>query len=145
MGIKRLEHAGIVVEDLEAAVEFFVGLGLEVQGRWSAEGDWVGSIIGLEGVETECAMLETADGGAAIELVKFNSPPAEDGAAGAPSNALGIRHLAFLVDDLDAVVAGLRERGGELVGEVLDYQDVYRLCYARGPEGILVELAERLS
>lgn len=140
-----MEHVGIVVEDMAAAIEFFVALGLELGGEGSVEGDWVGRIIGLEGVRAELAMLRAPDGGGEIELVKFRSPPVEDGDAGAPSNTLGIRHLAFAVEDIDGTVAGLRSRGGEVVGELVRYRDSWRLCYVRGPEGILVELAERIG
>jgi catechol 2,3-dioxygenase-like lactoylglutathione lyase family enzyme len=143
--IQRLEHVGIVVDDLAEAVEFFTELGLEPRGEGTVEGDWAGRIIGLEDVKAELAMLRTADGHGEIELVKFHSPPHQGDNPRAPSNAPGIRHLAFLVDDIDATVAGLRARGTELVGEVVDYKDVYRLCYVRGPAGIIVELAQKLS
>ncbi len=145
MGIQRLEHVGIIVDDLAEAIEFFSALGLEPRGEGTVEGEWAGRIIGLEDVKAEMAMLRTADGHGEIELVKFHSPPYQGDDQPAPSNAPGIRHLAFLVDDLDATVAGLRARGTELVGEVVDYKDVYRLCYVRGPAGIIVELAQELS
>jgi len=145
MAIKRMEHVGIVVEDLEAAVEFFAALGLEAGGTGQVEGDWVGRIIGLDGVKAELAMMRAPDGGAEVELVKFHSPPIEDGGAGLPSNASGLRHVSFLVEDIDAVVAGLDERGVELVGELVRYENSYRLCYVRGPEGIIVELAEAIG
>jgi catechol 2,3-dioxygenase-like lactoylglutathione lyase family enzyme len=135
-----MDHVGVVVDDLAAAVDFFVGLGLELQSEWSAEGGWVDRVIGLEGVRADCAMLRTPDGHARVELSKFHSPRAEGGDGRAPSNALGIRHLTFAVDDLDAAVEGL-----ELVGEIETYEDTVRLCYVRGPEGIIVELAEQLS
>jgi len=145
MAIQRLEHVGIVVEDLAAAIEFFVDLGLEPRGEGSVEGDWVGRVVGLDDVQVDMAMLQTPDGNGRLELVKFNSPPAQDGSASAPANALGIRHLAFLVDDIHAVVDGLLARGGELIGELERYKDVYLLCYVRGPEGIIVELAEEID
>ena len=135
-----MDHVGVVVEDLAAAIDFFVELGLELQGEWSAEGGWVDRVIGLEGVRADCAMLQTPDGHARVELSKFHSPPAEGGDGHAPSNAPGIRHLTFAVDDLDAAV-----EGRELVGEVENYEDIYKLCYVRGPEGIIVELAEELG
>jgi catechol 2,3-dioxygenase-like lactoylglutathione lyase family enzyme len=147
MGIRRMEHVGIVVDDLDAAAEFFVELGLKVRGKGQVEGDWVGRIIGLDGVKAEIAMLRAPDGGGEVELVKFHSPP-QDGGADAPSNFSGLRHLSFLVDDIDAVdavVAGLGERGEELIGELVRYENSYRLCYVRGPEGIIVELAEELG
>ncbi len=145
MGIKRMEHVGIVVEDMEAAIEFFVALGLELCGEAEVEGEWVGRVIGLDGVvHSDIAMLRDPEGRAEIELSRFRSPPSESGDPGAPSNARGIRHISFLVDDLEAVVAGLRERGTELVGEIENYRDIYLDCYVRGPEGILVELAQKL-
>jgi catechol 2,3-dioxygenase-like lactoylglutathione lyase family enzyme len=145
MTVERMDHVGIVVDDLEAAKAFLVELGLEVQGEWRAEGDWVGRVVGLEGVEADCAMMQTPDGHGRLELVKFRAPPGPDGDPDAPSNAPGLRHLTFEVDDLDATLAGLRPHGAELVGDVERYEDVYRLCYVRGPEGIIVELAERVQ
>ncbi len=140
-----MEHVGIVVDDLAAAIEFFVELGLEPQGEWSVEGSWVERIIGLDGVQVDNAMVRTPDGSGCLELIKFHSPPAEGGNRDAPANALGIRHIAFAVDDIDATVAGLRARGTELIGEVVRYEDSWRLCYVRGPEGIIVELAEKIG
>jgi catechol 2,3-dioxygenase-like lactoylglutathione lyase family enzyme len=145
MTIKRMDHVGIVVDDLAAAVQFFVELGLELQGEWTVGGSWVDRVIGLDGVRSEIAMLETPDGHARLELSKFHTPPAQGGDRHAPANTPGIRHISFAVDDIDAVVAGLRARGAELVGEVEDYEDTYRLCYVRGPEGIIVELAEQIG
>jgi catechol 2,3-dioxygenase-like lactoylglutathione lyase family enzyme len=145
MAIKRLEHVGIVVEDLEAAVEFFEALGLQAGGTGQVEGDWVGRIIGLEDVKAELSMMRAPEGGAEVELVKFHSPPMQRGDSGAPSNFSGLRHVSFLVDDIDAVVAVLDDRGVELVGELVQYENSYRLCYVRGPEGIIVELAEKIS
>ena len=145
MAIQRMDHVGIVVDDLASAKAFFVELGLKVQGEWSAEGGWVDRIVGLEGVRTENAMLATPDGHGRLELSKFHAPPAPGGDRQAPANTPGIRHLTFAVDDIDAVVARLRARGAELVGEMERYEDSYRLCYVRGPEGILVELAERIG
>ena len=140
-----MEHVGIVVDDLAAATEFFVELGLVLQGEGSVEGRWADRIVGLEGVRTDLAMLETPDGNGRLELAKFHSPSSQGDYRHAPANAPGIRHIAFAVDDIDAVVAGLRARGAELVGEVERYKDVYRLCYVRGPEGIIIELAERIG
>jgi catechol 2,3-dioxygenase-like lactoylglutathione lyase family enzyme len=145
MGVRKMEHVGIVVEDLGAAVEFFVALGLELRGEGSVEGDWVGRIIGLEEVRAEMAMLRAPDGHGELELVRFVSPPAGDGDSRAPANTPGLRHISFAVEDIEAVVAGLRDRGAELVGEVVRYRDSYLLCYIRGPEGIIVELAEKLG
>jgi catechol 2,3-dioxygenase-like lactoylglutathione lyase family enzyme len=144
MGIQRMDHVGVVVNDLAAATEFFVELGLVLQSEWSVEGRWVDRIVGLEGVRADSAMMETPDGSGRLELTKFQSPSHQDGDRPAPANAPGIRHVSFAVDDIDAVVAGLRGRGAELVGEVVRYGDIYRLCYVRGPEGIIVELAERI-
>ncbi len=144
-GIQRMDHVGIVVDDLAAATEFFVRLGLEVRGEGQVEGEWVDRIVALDGVRVDFAFLETPDGHGSLELIAFRSPPAEGGSAAAPANARGIRHVAFAVEDIDAVVAGLRERGAELVGELVRYENSYRLCYVRGPEGIIVELAERIG
>jgi catechol 2,3-dioxygenase-like lactoylglutathione lyase family enzyme len=140
-----MDHVGIVVDDLAAATAFFVELGLELQGEASVEGGWVDRVLGLEGVRSEIVMLETPDGHGRLELSKFHAPSGPGGDRHAPANAPGIRHVTFAVDDLDAAVAGVRARGGELVGEVENYRDIYRLCYVRGPEGIIVELAERIG
>jgi catechol 2,3-dioxygenase-like lactoylglutathione lyase family enzyme len=145
MAIKKMEHVGIVVSDLPAAIDFFVQLGLEPGGKGQVEGSWVDRIIALDGTKAELAMLRTPDGDAEIELVKFHSPPTPTGDPNALANALGLRHLAFLVEDIDAVVAGLRARGTDLVGELVRYEDSYRLCYVRGPEGIIIELAEKIG
>jgi catechol 2,3-dioxygenase-like lactoylglutathione lyase family enzyme len=145
MTIKRLEHVGIVVDDLAAATAFFVELGLELQGERPVEGGWVDRVVGLEGVRVDIAMMETPDGHGRVELAKFHAPSGPGGDRRAPANTPGIRHVAFSVDDIDAVVASLLGRGAELVGEVERYQDSYRLCYIRGPEGIIVELAERIG
>jgi catechol 2,3-dioxygenase-like lactoylglutathione lyase family enzyme len=145
MPIQRMEHVGIVVDDLAAATAFFVELGLKLQGEGLVEGGWVDRVVGLEGVRVEIAMVETPDGQGRLELVRFHAPAGPGGDRHAPANTPGIRHVAFAVDDIDAVVAGLRSRGVELVGEVVRYQDSYRLCYVRGPEGIIVELAEQIG
>jgi catechol 2,3-dioxygenase-like lactoylglutathione lyase family enzyme len=140
-----MDHVGVVVDDLAAATAFFVELGLEPRGGGPVEGGWVDRVVGLEGVQAEIAMLETPDGHSRIELAKFHAPSGPDGDRDAPANAPGIRHVTFAVDDLDAVLAGLRAHGAELVGEVERYRDIYRLCYVRGPEGIIVELAEKIG
>jgi len=145
MAIERMEHVGIVFDDLAAATAFFVELGLRLQGEGAVEGGWVDRVVGLEGVRVDFAMMETPDGHGRLELVKFHAPSGPDGGGHAPANTLGLRHLAFAVDDIDAVVARARAHGGELVGEVEQYEDSYRLCYVRGPEGIIVELAERIG
>jgi catechol 2,3-dioxygenase-like lactoylglutathione lyase family enzyme len=139
MTIQRMDHVGICVDDLAGAIEFFVGLGLELSGTSSVSGEWVDRIIGLENAHSDVAFLRAPDGGTAVELFQFHSPPAV-GDTNLPANARGIRHITFAVDDVDAAVEGL-----ELVGEVVRYGDVYKLAYVRGPEGIIVELAERLK
>jgi catechol 2,3-dioxygenase-like lactoylglutathione lyase family enzyme len=145
MTIQRMDHVGIVVEDLAAATAFFLELGLELHGEATVEGGWVDRVVGLEGVRAEIAMLETPDGHGRLELSKFHAPSGSVGDRQAPANTPGIRHVAFAVDDLEAVVAGLRARGAELVGELQRYKDSYLLCYVRGPEGIIVELAEEIG
>ena len=145
MTIQRIDHVGIVVDDLAAATAFFVELGLELQGEASVEGGWVDRVVGLEGVRAEIVMMETPDGHGRIELAKFHAPSGQGGDRHAPANTPGIRHVTFAVDDIDAVLAGLRSHGAELVGEVERYKDIYRLCYVRGPEGIIVGLAEQLT
>jgi catechol 2,3-dioxygenase-like lactoylglutathione lyase family enzyme len=145
MTIQRMDHVGIVVDDLADAVAFFTTLGLELQGEAPVEGDWVDRIVGLEGVRAQIAMLRTPDGHGRLELTKFHTPSTEGGYERAPANALGIRHVAFAVEDIDAVLARLRARGAELVGELGRYEDSYRLCYIRGPEGIIVELAQQIG
>src|SRR3954470_14544164 len=145
MSIQRLENVGIVVDDLAVATEFFVELGPERLGEGPVEGGWVDRVVGLEGVRVDVAMLGTPDGHGGLELMKFHAPSARVGDQNAPPNTLGIRRIAFAVDDIDDAVAGLRARGTELLGEVQQYEDSYRLCYVRGPEGIIVMLAEQLG
>jgi catechol 2,3-dioxygenase-like lactoylglutathione lyase family enzyme len=145
MTLQRMDHVGIVVDDLAAATEFFAELGLESQGDGSVEGSLVDRIVGLDGVRTDFAMMQTPDGKSRIELIEFHSPSHQGENGHAPANTPGLRHLAFAVDDINAAVAGLRAHGGELVGEVVNYEDVYWLCYVRGPAGIIVELAEPIG
>jgi catechol 2,3-dioxygenase-like lactoylglutathione lyase family enzyme len=140
-----MEHVGVVVDDLAAATEFFVQLGLDLQGEGPVEGRWVDRVVGLEGVRAEIALLQTPDGHGRLELAKFHTPSGQGEDRHPAANTLGIRHVAFAVEDIDAVVAGLRARGTELVGELERYKDSYRLCYVRGPEGIIIELAERIG
>jgi catechol 2,3-dioxygenase-like lactoylglutathione lyase family enzyme len=144
MTVRRMDHVGIVVDDLADAIAFFVELGLELAGEAEVEGEWVDRIIGLNGVRSQIAMLRTPDGHSRIELTEFHTPAAEHSARPEPANAAGIRHVTFLVDALDDVVARLQARGAKLVGEVTRYEDIYRLCYLRGPADIIVELSEEL-
>jgi catechol 2,3-dioxygenase-like lactoylglutathione lyase family enzyme len=140
-----MDNVGIVVDDLATATAFFVELGLELEGEMTVEGRWVDRVVGLDGVRNDIAMMRTPDGHGRLELMKFHTPPATTAEPNAPVNTLGIRRIMFAVDDIDAVVASLRAHGAELVGEVVQYEDTYRLCYVRGPEGIIVALAEQLS
>jgi catechol 2,3-dioxygenase-like lactoylglutathione lyase family enzyme len=140
-----MEHIGIVVDDLAAATEFFLELGLVLLLEVPVEGRWVDRVVGLQGVRADIAMMQTPDGNGRLELTKFHSPSIQGGRRDAPANMPGIRHIAFAVEDIDAVVAGLRARGVELVGDLERYQDSYWLCYVRGPEGIIIELAERVG
>jgi catechol 2,3-dioxygenase-like lactoylglutathione lyase family enzyme len=145
MTIKRLDNVGIVVDDLEAAVAFFVELGLELEGETAVEGGWVDRVIGLDDVRADIAMMRTPDGHGRLELSKFHAPTAISGESNAPVNTLGIRRIMFAVEDIEEVIARLRSHGAQLVGELEQYEDSYRLCYVRGPEGILVALAEQLG
>jgi catechol 2,3-dioxygenase-like lactoylglutathione lyase family enzyme len=145
MTIKRMDHVGIVVDDIEAATAFFVALGLELKGEARLEGDFVDRVVGIDGVRSQIAMLETPDGHSRIELSKFHAPSGPPGDRDLPPNMPGIRHVTFEVDDLDGVLARLRPLGATLVGALERYENIYRVCYIRGPEGIIVELAERLS
>ncbi|SNT37279.1 Catechol 2,3-dioxygenase [Asanoa hainanensis] len=146
MALKRMDNVLIVVEDLDAVIAFFVELGMELQGKGPVEGSWVESVIGVEGVRQDVAMLRTPDGHGGIELAMFHTPEAiSPSPREAPANTLGIRRVMFAVDDIDEVVGRLRAHGAELVGEVVRYEDVYRLCYVRGPEGIIVGLAQELG
>ena len=147
MTVQRMDNVGIVVEDLKAAIAFFNELGLELEGETTVEGQWVDRVIGLDGVRSDIVMMRTPDGLGRLELSKFHRPTAISAEpTNAPANTLGIRRIMFAVDDIDDVVARLQKHGAELVGEVVQYADKYRLCYLRGPEGILVvALAEQLG
>jgi catechol 2,3-dioxygenase-like lactoylglutathione lyase family enzyme len=146
MTMLRMDNVLIVVDDLEAAKAFFVALGMVLEGQATVEGPEVDRLVGLAGVRSDIAMLRTPDGQGRIELDKFHTPPAISVAPrSAPVNLLGIRRIMFAVDDIEEVLARLRTHGAELVGEVVRYEDAYRLCYVRGPEGIMVALAEPLS
>ena len=146
MALQRMDNILIVVEDLEAAKAFFAELGMELEGETQVEGPWVSSVVGLSDVRADITMMRTPDGHGRVELTRFHTPKAiraepED----APANALGIRRIMFAVDDIDDTVARLRSHGAELVGEIAQYEDLYRLCFLRGPEGIIIGLAEELG
>ena len=145
MAIKRMDNVGIVVEDLGGAVDFFRELGLELEGRATVEGEWAGRVTGLSDQRVEIAMMRTPDGHGRLELSRFLAPPVVADHRAAPVNALGYLRVMFAVDDLDETLGRLRPRGAQLVGEVVQYQDAYRLCYIRGPEGLLIGLAQELS
>jgi catechol 2,3-dioxygenase-like lactoylglutathione lyase family enzyme len=146
MTIQRMDNVLIVVEDLEAAKAFFAELGMELEGETTVEGPWVDRVVGLSGVRSDIALMRTPDGHGKVELSKFHSPPAVRAEPeNAPANALGMRRIMFTVDDIDDVVARLRKYGAELVGEIAQYEDIYRLCFMRGPAGIMIGLAEELN
>jgi catechol 2,3-dioxygenase-like lactoylglutathione lyase family enzyme len=146
MGVQRMDNVLIVVEDLEAAKAFFAELGMELEGEATNEGPWVDAVVGLKDVRSDIAMMRTPDGHGRVELAKFHQPPAVRAEPeSAPANALGMRRIMFAVDDIDDVVARLRSHGAELLGEIAQYEDMYRLCFLRGPEGIIIGLAEQLS
>ena len=145
MTVHRLEHIGIVVDDLAAASAFFAALGLEVEGEASVEGDLVDRINGLKGVRADIVILRTPDGNAKVELARYHSPAYGSETRPAPANAPGIRHILFVVDDIKTSLAALQAHGGELVGELVNYENSYWLCYVRGPAGTIVELAEKIS
>jgi catechol 2,3-dioxygenase-like lactoylglutathione lyase family enzyme len=143
--VKRMDNVGIVVEDLDAAVEFFAELGLRLEGRALVEGEWAGRITGLGTQRVEIAMVVTPDGHSRLELSRFLEPPVVADHRNAPVNALGYLRVMFAVEDLDDTLVRLAKRGAQLVGEVVQYGDMYRLCYIRGPEGILIGLAQQLG
>jgi catechol 2,3-dioxygenase-like lactoylglutathione lyase family enzyme len=145
MTVKRMDNIGIVVDDIDAAIEFFIELGLELEGRASVEGDWADGVTGLNGMRVEIAMMRTPDGHGRLELSRFLAPPVVADHRSAPVNALGYLRVMFTVEDIDDTLAQLSGRGAKLVGEVVQYQDMYRLCYIRGPEGILIGLAQQLG
>src|SRR5215212_630618 len=145
MALLRMDNVGIVVESLDAAIAFFAELGLEFEGRAMVEGDWSGRVTGLRDQRVEIAMMRIPDGHGRIELSRFLTPPPVADHRNAPVNALGYLRVMFAVDDLDETLERLRQRGAQLVGEVVDYKDVYRLCYIRGPEVLLIGLAQQLS
>jgi catechol 2,3-dioxygenase-like lactoylglutathione lyase family enzyme len=143
--VKRMDNVGIVVESLDAAIAFFTELGLELQGRMMIEGEWSGRVTGVRGQRVEIAMMVTPDGYSRLELSRFHAPPVIADHRNAPVNALGYLRVMFAVEDIDETLARLLKRGAQLVGEVVQYENSYRLCYIRGPEGILIGLAEQLG
>src|SRR5690554_3246718 len=145
MTVKRMDNMGIVVESLDTAVSFFTELGLELEGRAMIEGEWAGRVTGLGDQHVEIAMMRTPDGHSRLELSQFLAPPVVADHRTAPVNALGYLRVMFAVDDLDDTLARLQKHGAQLVGEVVQYEDVYRLCYIRGPEGLLIGLAEEIG
>jgi len=145
MTVKRMDNVGIVVESLDAVVPFFVELGLKLEGRATIEGEWAGRVTGLGNQHVEIAMMVIADGHSRLELSRFLTPPVVADHRNAPVNALGYLRVMFAVDDMDDTLTRLRGHGAQLVGEVVQYEDVYRLCYIRGPEGLLIGLAEELK
>jgi catechol 2,3-dioxygenase-like lactoylglutathione lyase family enzyme len=140
-----MDNVGIVVEDIAATIEFFRELGLELEGRATVEGEWAGRVTGLGDQRVEIAMMRTPDGHSRLELSRFLAPPVVADHRNAPVNALGYLRVMFAVEDLDETLARLRKRGAQLVGEVVQYEDAYRLCYIRGPEGLLIGLAEQIG
>jgi catechol 2,3-dioxygenase-like lactoylglutathione lyase family enzyme len=146
MTIQRMDNVGIVVDDLEGAIAFFVELGMELEGEATVEGPWVDRTVGLDGVKSDIAMLRTPDGHGRLELSKFHAPPViRRTPEPAPVNALGYLRVMFAVDDIEDVLSRLQTHGAELVGEVVQHEDTYRLCYLRGPEGLIVALAEQIG
>ena len=145
MSLKRMDNVGVVVESLDAAISFFTELGLKLEGRMTIEGEWAGRVTGLGSQRVEIAMMVTPDGHSRLEISRFLTPHVVADHRNAPVNALGYLRVMFTVDDIDETLARLRKRGAQLVGEVVQYQDTYRLCYIRGPEGLLIGLAEELG
>ena len=143
--IRRFDHVGITVTDLDAVAAFFVGLGFEVEGRMPMEGEFVDTVIGIPGSRSEIVMLRPPDGGTGLELSSFSRPDHEPGSPGAMSTELGLRNVAFEVDDLDGILDRLARDGYRLVGRVGQYEDIWRMAYVRGPEGIIVSLAQRID
>jgi catechol 2,3-dioxygenase-like lactoylglutathione lyase family enzyme len=146
MALKRIDNVAVVVDDLDAAIAFFEALGLEVDGRATVAGEWVDRVVGLEGTRSDIAMLRAPDGHGRLELTRFRHPPAVGpDPRSEPANTRGMGRIMFTVEDIDDVVERLQALGGELVGEIVRYEDAYRLCYMRGPEGIILALAQELN
>ncbi|MDD1504134.1 VOC family protein [Lysinibacillus sp. CNPSo 3705] len=145
MKIKRIDHVGVIVNNLSAAKEFFLDFGLEVKGEWEMEGELMGYAVGLNDAKVACVGLGTTDGQTWIELIKFYTPSDEKDIQQPFANTLGLRHIAFTVEDIEAVVAKLKKKGTDIFSEIQQYEESYKLCYVRGPEGIILELAEEIS
>jgi len=145
MGILRMDNVGIVVDDMDAAVEFFTELGMELEGTAQVEGDWVDRTLGLEGVRSDIVLMRTPDGHGKLELSKYQAPAARAQPENAPPNTLGLHRVMFVVDDIDGTIDRLSAHGAELLGGVAQYESMYRLCYLRGPAGIIVALAEQIG
>lgn len=145
MKLNRIDHIGINFNDLAAAKAFFVDLGLEVVGEWIAEGEWLDRIVGLKGVKTENVMLSLPEGGAMLEISKYHAPTDPAGIQQLPTNTLGIRHIAFPVDDIEAVIARIKAKGMEPFSEIHTFEHTWKSCYVRGPEGIILEFAQQLK
>ena len=145
MTVKRMDNVGIVVEDLDAAIEFFVELGLILEGRMPIEGDWAGRVTGVRDQRVEIAMMRTPDGHSRLELSRFEAPAIASDHRNAPVNSLGYLRVMFAVEDIEDTLARLRRLGAKVVDEVVNYQDIYRLCYIRGPEGVLIGIAQQIT
>jgi catechol 2,3-dioxygenase-like lactoylglutathione lyase family enzyme len=145
MNVLRMDHVGVVFDDLDSAIAFFRDLGFEIEGPWFVDGETVDKINGLAGVRAEAAMARTPDRTGCLELIKYHAPATDETPSAQPANRLGLRHVCLEVDDIDPLVAGLRAKGFDTVGEVRDYEDFYRLCYLRGPEGLIIEFAQKLG
>jgi len=145
MKISKIDHVGVIVNDLPAAKAFFLDLGLEVQGKGELEGEWLDQIVGLNDVKTAYVFMGMPDGQANLELIKYYRPSDENDSQPPLANTLGIRHIAFVVEDIEAIVAELKKKGKEIFSEIQNYEESYKLCYVRGPEGMILELAEQIK
>jgi catechol 2,3-dioxygenase-like lactoylglutathione lyase family enzyme len=144
MGVRRLDHVGITVSDLDASIEFFLDIGLELEGRMPVEGEWLENIIAIQGVREDIAMMRTPDGSGKVELGRFHTPVDDQGAEAAAANRLGLRNVAFVVDDVAATVDKVGRKGYDLVGRIQNFEDIFLICYVRGPDGIIVSLSQEL-
>ncbi len=145
MKIQRLDHVGVIVQDLAAAKKFFLDLGLEVQGEMGLESELLDAVTGLKDAKTEMVMMQTPDGEATLELAKFIRPADDKGIQKASANTLGLRHVCFAVEDIEAIIAKMKKKGVKTFSEIQNYENMYKLCYLHGPEGIIVELAEKIT